>query len=822
MLALQHYTLTKSPFDNVLDILKWLPEKITLHVISTSRGGYVGEILSKYCDPVNPGFQDVHRALLENDFGKQVFDDLDKEAGKRKISIEKYVRVACPGAGSSLCSKRLDRFFNVLINGIQLATGGASSAFLKVSKKLLADVLACKARPDILPGIVPMNPESNFIKVLNHPSEEITTSLHVIAGNNKLSLKPKAFVTILMRLIFYGKNDWMVDTKSMSRGFFRKQNIGYFIDEGEEVNHFHYFANRDTQEAIHRAISAPVNTIAAGFESFDRRLPANADRGWIMGNLKPEEVSGNKPVIVFLPGILGSNLSKDNEEIYLDFGQILLGRMMQLDIQARNVKPTSLIKKFYGKFKHAFSDDYDVAVFPYDWRLSIAHEASRLNDYITHILGKTGNRSIKLVAHSMGGLVVRSFIQHHADTWKKVTERPEYKVLFLGSPLGGSYLIPEIFVGSGQRIKQMAGADLFHNKRQLLEVFNKYEGLISLLPLDNTKHDFSDPKTWNEMHDGYRSFNWPVPEAASIQAYADFRKEVLQFDTSVFKDKNFIYVAGKSDRTTNGFYYKEYSGDADTLTFTATPFGDGSVTWDTGIPAEIAEDGRVYYVRIGHGDLANEPDVFDGYKELLLSGKTGKLSKNKPTYRGEDMVTEIQDEVPDDISEDNFINTMVGSTGPSAPEKDSAPPITIILKCGDLKYATHPIMVGHLKSDGIMSAEKVLDYYFDNLLSKRLSTGNYPGNIGESKYFDHPNGKPMGALIVGMGKTEKLSGFQLEETVKQGVIEYLCTFKISDNNGKASISLSSLLLGCGYAGLSVETAIKAIISGVLKANATCT
>lgn len=818
IIALQHFTLTASPIANAIEVVKWLPDNVTLHIMSTSRGGLVGEMIAKLSDKVKPNFRPENRQLLVKAYGNKELSTLEDEISNRNIVIEKYIRTACPAAGTSLCSKRLDRFLNVLINTIQFSTAGASSPLLKLCKTLLSDVLACKAKPEVLPGLYAMNPDSGFIKALNHPEETIHSPLYVIAGHNKLSLKPKAFVTIIARLIFYGKNDWIVDTKSMTRGLFRNQKIGYYYHEGDEVNHFNYFANRKTQEAIKNAVLAPKDTLAPEFEAFDRNLPANADRGWIFGNLKPEKVSGDKPVIIMLPGILGSNLSKDGHEIYLSVDDVLMGRMVELELNAKNVQPTSLIKKFYGKFAKKFSDTYDVAVFPFDWRLDLRKEAKRLDAYISGILDITGNKSVKIVAHSMGGLVVRSFIQNHAATWKRITDRPDYRVIFLGSPLGGSYLIPEIMVGSGGRIKQMAGMDLIHEKDELLKVFNKYDGLFNLLPIDATQHDFADMATWKKIKENFTSFDWPLPTASTVNNFKQFKEEINNFDIGIYSDKNIIYIAGKSDKTTNGFYYKTHSADGDTLTFTETPYGDGSVTWATGIPAEIKNGDRVYYVRVGHGDLANEPDIFPGIADLLNTGITSKLSKTPPVKRGEPEVQDKREQLMEDTTFDNFENVMVGSVATGEAEETFTLPINIILKCGDLKYAAHPILVGHLKSDGIMSAEAVVDAYFDNMLSRRLATGNYPGNIGESNYFVNPNNKPKGALIVGMGKTEKLSGFQLEETVKQGVIEYLCTFRVNECEVHGSVGLSSLLLGCGYAGLSVETAIKGVISGVHKAN----
>lgn len=819
IIALEHYTLSVSPFENATEIVKWLPANSKLHIISTSRGGLVGEILARYSSSNETvGFTKAGKNTLIKTFGEQNILDFEEELRGKKILIEKYIRVACPGAGTTLLTTRLDLFLNVLINGINMIPSITATGVIPIIKRLLADVLTCKANPEILPGLYAMNPDSEFIRVLNHPSEVIESTLHVIAGNNKFEASLKGFITVLTKLFFLKKNDWIVDTKSMSRGLFRTRNIGYLCDEGPEVNHFSYFKNQYTQQAISRVIDTAADTIAEGFEPIDRNIPKNVDRGLIMGNLYPREIRGKKPVLVLIPGILGSNLSQDGDEIYLNFGRIMAGRMTDLHINSQDVKATSLIGRFYRKFDKHFNDEYDVAVFPYDWRISLDTEADRLNTFIEELMRHAQGQPIKIVAHSMGGLVTRQFItKYKSTTWATISANKQHKVMFLGSPLGGSFLIPEILVGKGKRIRQMAALDLVNDIADLLKVFSLYDGMLGLLPVTNTPYDFSDRAIWEEMKRKSTAYNWSIPSMEALQNFKSLQQSIQEFDTSIYKTDNFSYIAGKSDHTVDGFYYDELSGRSDQLTFTATPFGDGSVTWESGIPKEIKENNRVYYTSVSHGDLANEPDLFDGIDEILKTGKTVRFNQNPQVTRGLKISYDMPEEIIEDVTFENLEQVLVGSTFHNKEVSETNPPITIELKCGDLKYATFPIMVGHLKSDSIMSAEKIVDNYMGNMLSKRLSTGNYPSDIGESRYFKNPNKRPIGAIIIGMGKNETLSGYQLEEAVKQGFVDYLCSHEIGSNS-KTSIGVSTLLLGCGYAGLNVETSLKAIISAAHKAN----
>ena len=58
IIAFQHETFTKSPLQNVLELVQQLPDKANLHLISHSRGGLVGEVLARFCSDEN-GFNET-------------------------------------------------------------------------------------------------------------------------------------------------------------------------------------------------------------------------------------------------------------------------------------------------------------------------------------------------------------------------------------------------------------------------------------------------------------------------------------------------------------------------------------------------------------------------------------------------------------------------------------------------------------------------------------------------------------------------------------------------------------------------------------------
>lgn len=112
MLALQHYTLSASPWENALEILNRLPQGTTLDIISHSRGGLIADILAS-CDHRNGqiGYNEAEISLANGDDALvKTLKQITKLAKQKSIRIDKVIRVACPARGTTLLSNSLDHF----------------------------------------------------------------------------------------------------------------------------------------------------------------------------------------------------------------------------------------------------------------------------------------------------------------------------------------------------------------------------------------------------------------------------------------------------------------------------------------------------------------------------------------------------------------------------------------------------------------------------------------------------------------------------------------------------------------------------------------
>ena len=134
------------------------------------------------------------------------------------------------------------------------------------------------------------------------------------------------------------------------------------------------------------------------------------------------------PVII-VPGIMSSYLVRtdlllDNER----WPNLLLMSLSPDDLYLNDlvltldgnsieaISPTSLLKNiggfdFFSSLLNQFSEDQVVELFPYDWRLDIETSSMGLKEKIEKVKLKTGSNKINLVAHSMGGLVVKEYLK---------------------------------------------------------------------------------------------------------------------------------------------------------------------------------------------------------------------------------------------------------------------------------------------------------------------------------------------------------------------------------------------------------------------------
>ncbi|MET9600914.1 alpha/beta fold hydrolase [Streptomyces sp. NPDC006459] len=111
--------------------------------------------------------------------------------------------------------------------------------------------------------------------------------------------------------------------------------------------------------------------------------------------------------------------------------------------------------------------------FPYDWRKPLATSADELHQAILATSAAKPGQPVHVVAHSMGGLVVRTALMRHPDLWNHVG-----KIVFIGTPHYGSPAI------GGYLKNHLWGFELLALLGRYLsrDTFRSLTGVLSLLP----------------------------------------------------------------------------------------------------------------------------------------------------------------------------------------------------------------------------------------------------------------------------------------------------------------------------------------------------
>ncbi|MGE0822055.1 MAG: CHAT domain-containing protein [Candidatus Binatia bacterium] len=830
--AFDHHTLTQSPLQNAIELLEALPTNAELHLVSHSRGGLIGELLCRASrqptagDTTPESFDERDFALFSGRTGddetqqerpddRKDLHELNRLLKTKKPRVTRFIRVACPTRGTTLASERLDRWLSLLINVLDL-TGLASSSLAGAATDLLAAVLKEHTDPRTLPGLEAMMPTSPIVRMLNRPDIKVNADLTVIAGDTESDGLLGKLKLLALDRFYEGDHDLVVNTNAMIGGAPRAQGGRYFFDQGEKVNHFNYFSNERTARKLRDGLLSIDETGFAPLEAIVQEPIARAMRG-------KKGPQGPRPVVFVLPGIMGSNLSLKGNRIWVDYLDLALGRLEDLEITARKVEPDGPVDDYYGDLIDYLSATHDVEVFDFDWRLSLRDEAKRLAARVSEKCddAERQQQPVRFLAHSMGGLVVRAMIAEHNDVWQRVCKHPGARFLMLGTPNNGSFSIARALVAQDKLVRQLALLDLMHSTKGLLKTISRFPGVLEMLPATRDTFDFFRFATWDQLAQ-VDATGWVRPLEEQLRAALETRRVL---DRSPLDPQRMLYVAGHARITPMALEVDAAAEEGQRFRFLATPRGDGRVPWDTGIPAGVP----VWYLDCEHGDLAAHEPAFPAFLELLQSGQTALLLQTPPAVaRGAELVVLPRDMADVYPNEKDLLAAAVGAS--RRPTRRATLPrkqITVSVVHGHLGFTGNAVAVGHYQGDTIVSAEAALDRVLNGRLRERLQLGLYPGPLGSAEVFLNWEKKPGGAIVVGLGQVGTLTPGQLSAGVARGALLYAvaCAEQTrQQNNGQLAepvyVTISSLLIGTGAGGMSVEDSITAILRGVIRANQT--
>jgi CHAT domain-containing protein/triacylglycerol esterase/lipase EstA (alpha/beta hydrolase family) len=875
--AFEHRTLSESPIENALALARVLPAGATVSLVTHSRGGLVGDLLcldqlgqqlidAYALDDIalaqaQPQERDQLRKELQQQYADQrnKLQELAAVLQQKQLRIERYVRVACPARGTRLASGNFDVFLSGLLTLVGLVPALAGNILYSAFKRVVLEIAKNRTKPNVVPGIEAMLPESPMARLLARATPQAGTQLAVIAGDIEGGGLLKRLGVLFTDYAFFDglDNDLVVDTDSMYAGIARPSQASALFEQGPAISHFRYFSNDTSRNALRAWLTAPNLAAVDAFKplpGLPEELSAEEERATDQRRLRARgaELAANLPVVIVLPGIMGSHLWVNNKDrVWFDFDDLLAGGLEKIQWPGPNVGAEKLFGMFYGDLCEHLQATHRVVRFPYDWRQPLDVLAQALQGTLRGLLEETKESKppIRLLAHSMGGLVVRALIHADPALWTAVMERNGARLVMLGTPNQGSHLMVETLVGKTSTIRTLGRMDLKHNLQGVLDIVAGFRGALQLLPrpgFEDTggaqEKDYFDPGVWSRIKRDMRDFwfgNGVVAEPGA-DALAQSRW-LWDRDNSSSTGKPALpaqhqdkvaYVFGCAASTPCGIRQeKPGSGSWKML---GTPYGDGSVSWASG---RIDGIGGFYYMPVEHGSLADTTEYFDSLTELLERGTPGRLMTSAPVVRDVQAAQPLLYDAGPPVygTPAELARGLIGGRPRLRGKPRPQPTLAVSVKAMDLRFVTNPILVGHYEQDAISGAEALIDRELvDSELSVRKNLGLYAGPIGTATVVlfarneqEQARGSFRGAVVAGLGEYDgTLSASTLTDAVRTAALRYLLHVDdtalaggASGPGGDAGLRLTSLLLGYNSsASLSISDSVTALVRGVVEAN----
>lgn len=373
----------------------------------------------------------------------------------------------------------------------------------------------------------------------------------------------------------------------------------------------------------------------------------------------PTKKTPMRDLLVLIPGIMGSVLQKDGEDLFalswsagwsaltsrgLSLQQMMLSGDDSCDkdlgdgiTAPRLMSDAHLIPGFfkvdgYGRIAEFIKDNFDVTQgdvqnpkqpanffeFPYDWRrdnkCAALKLATLINERLPQWQDSSGNTDAKviLIGHSMGGLVSRYYLEA-LEGWKKCRA-----LITFGTPYRGSVNALD-FLANGYKKRFI----------DLSEVLRSFTSVYQLLPVYKVVDVNGDYQRIEDAA-GIQGVDSKRAAKARLEFHEVIREKVdaHQKDAEYLKSYKIVPIVGTRQPTlqsatfAGGKLTVGYEVPSKDAADSVLAEGDGTVPRLSATPYELSDEYRETFFAERHASLQNNDDVLTDLSNRLRQMQT--------------------------------------------------------------------------------------------------------------------------------------------------------------------------------------------------------
>lgn len=338
---------------------------------------------------------------------------------------------------------------------------------------------------------------------------------------------------------------------------------------------------------------------------------------------------GAEDPVVLLPGIMGSDLSSIRgvtTQVWINPLTFINGNARYLSWNEEGgydgcpeveMAPVGLNKLYYLKLALTLNKSAELFEFPYDWRRPITYNADVLHACLER-WAEGSDRKFNLVAHSMGGLVSRTYIARHP----KEAEKRVRQLIMLGTPNFGATNSIEVLFQGNPLIDTVNG---LNRANDMKSVVRGLPGCYNLLPAPPDYYPSGKPypADWNI----YDAPSWRI--TGIRQEYLDSTRDLYKQLSQSHPQVPFTMIAGCHLETPVRLT-SDFSVESDPKLIVER-IGEGPDGGDGTVPlwSALLPGADIFYIQEKHSELPGNRQVMQSVLRLI-QGESCQLATALP------------------------------------------------------------------------------------------------------------------------------------------------------------------------------------------------